>query len=125
MYGLKQAAILVYNNLQANLKPFGYVPVIGTVGLYKHESQLTIFCLCVDDFGIKYNNTRNTQHLLNAIGIKYKCTCNWTGSNYCGLTLEWHYELGYIDISMPRYVKNTVETPIYTKSISAILATCA
>ena len=33
MYDLKQAAILAYNNLQKNLKPFGYSPVVGTVGI--------------------------------------------------------------------------------------------
>ena len=31
MYGLKKAAILAYDNLQRNLKPFGYAPVIRTV----------------------------------------------------------------------------------------------
>ena len=31
MYRLKEAAIFAYDNLQANLKPFGYAPVIGTV----------------------------------------------------------------------------------------------
>ena len=33
MYGLKQAVILAYDNLQASLKPFGYAPVLGTFGL--------------------------------------------------------------------------------------------
>ena len=33
MYGLKQAAILAYNQLKQNLLPRGYYPVIGTVRL--------------------------------------------------------------------------------------------
>ena len=33
MYGLKQAAVLAYNNLKANLKPAGYTLVVGTVGM--------------------------------------------------------------------------------------------
>ena len=33
MYGLKQAAILAYDNLQRNLKPFGYSHVVGTIGI--------------------------------------------------------------------------------------------
>ena len=105
MYGLKQAAILAYNNLQRNLKPLSYTPVIGTVGIWKHETRLPTFCLCVDDFGIKYNIKQDAQHLLDAIGTNYKYTCDWTGSNYCGLTLEWNYESGYVDISMPGYVE--------------------
>ena len=67
MYGLKQAAILAYDNLQKNLKPFGYAPVIGTVGIWQHETRPTTFCLCVDDFGIKYNTTQEAQHLLYAM----------------------------------------------------------
>ena len=55
IYGLNQAVILAYRNLQQNLKHFGYAPVIGTVGIWQHEIRLTTFCLCVDDFGIKYN----------------------------------------------------------------------
>ena len=31
MHGLKQAAILAYDNLQKSLKPFGYAPLIGTI----------------------------------------------------------------------------------------------
>jgi hypothetical protein len=26
------------------------------------------------------------------------------GSLYCGITLTWHYDKGYLDISMPGYV---------------------
>ena len=30
---------------------------------------------------------------------------DWKGELYCGITLEWNYERGYVDISMPGYVK--------------------
>ena len=62
MYGLKQAAILAYDNLKTILKPFGYVPVTRTVGFWKHGTRPTTFCLYVDDFGIKYytKTTPNT-----------------------------------------------------------------
>ena len=43
MYGLKQAAIIVYDNLQKSLKPFGYDPVTGTVGVWKHNTRPTIY----------------------------------------------------------------------------------
>ena len=118
MYGLKQAAILAYDNLQANLKPFGYAPVIGTVGIWQYSTRPTTFCLCVDDFGIKYYTKQDAQYLLDSIGSEYKYTCDWTGSNYCGLTLEWNYEKGYIDISMPGYVKKTLKRLQYTPKVS-------
>ena len=53
MYGVRQAAIMAYNNLQKSLKPFGYAPLISTVGVWQHETRPTTFCLCVDDVGIK------------------------------------------------------------------------
>ena len=118
MYGLKQAAILAYDNLQSNLKPFGYQPVVGTVGLWQHISRPTTFCLCVDDFGIKYTSKQDAQHLLDAIGSKYKYTCDWNGTNYCGLTIEWNYNKGYVDISMPGYVKKTLQRLQHIQKVS-------
>ena len=118
MYGLKQAAILAYDNLQSNLKPFGYAPVIGTVGIWQHNTRSTTFCLCVDDFGVKYSKSDDTQHLLNSIRANYKYTCDWTGSNYCGLTIEWNYEQGYVDISMPDYVQKTLARLQHTPKVS-------
>ena len=38
MYGLKQAAILAYCHLQENLLQYGYKPIVGTVGLWEHET---------------------------------------------------------------------------------------
>ena len=48
----------------------------------------------------------------------YKYTCNWTGSNYCVLTLDWYYDKGYIDISMHGYVKEILIRLQYTPEIS-------
>ena len=54
MYGLKEAAILAYEQLRSHLTQFGYVPMKHTPGLWRHESRPTTFTLAVDDFGIKY-----------------------------------------------------------------------
>ncbi len=104
MYGLKQAAILAYNNLKSHLKPFGYTPVIGTVGVWQHATRQTKFCLCVDDFGIKYFSKEDAQHLLYTIGTTYRYTIDWTGNKYCGLAFDWHYLEGFVDFSMPGYL---------------------
>ena len=56
MYGLKEAATLVYNKILSHLKPRGSYPIPGTAGLWRHKTRKTAFCLCVDDFGIKYYN---------------------------------------------------------------------
>ena len=54
MPGLKQAAILVYRYLKNSLEPFGYEPIQGTVGLWHHRTKPIKFCLCINDFGIKF-----------------------------------------------------------------------
>ena len=54
MYGLIHAAVLVYQKVSTLLKTGDYQPLIGSLGMWKHESRKTMFCLCVDDFGVKY-----------------------------------------------------------------------
>lgn len=53
MYRLKQAAVLVYNNLIKNLKYDGYKPIPQTDSYWQHTKYPTIFCLYVDDFSVK------------------------------------------------------------------------
>ena len=118
MYGLKQAAVLAYNNLQRCLKPFGYAPVTGTVGVWKHDSRKTKFCLCVDDFGIKYYSKADAQHLLDAIGKNYRYTTDWAGHNYCGLTYDWDYSQGHVDVSMPGYLEKALQRLQYKQKVS-------
>ena len=52
-YGLKEADILAFNYTVKNLAPFGYHPVTHTPGLWKDETRLTTFTLCIDNFVIK------------------------------------------------------------------------
>ena len=118
MYGLKQAAILAYTQLKKQLLPHGYTPVEGTVGIWKHATRRTRFCLCVDDFGIKYYSQSDADHLLCAIGKKYQYTTDWEGKNYCGLSFNWNYIEGYVDVSMPGYVQKTLQRLQHTPSTS-------
>ena len=109
MYGLKQAALLAYQNLKQLLEPSGYAPVVGTVGLWKHATRPLWFCLCVDDFGVKYFNKEDVQHLISSLSPHYKYTTDWEGNNYCGLTMDWNYTEGHVDISMPDYVNKALQ----------------
>ena len=105
MYGLKQAAILAYDQLKRNLAPHGYHPIPNTVGMWKHSTKPIQFCLCVDDFGIKYVHNDDVEHLIETLKTNYTITVDWTGRNYCGLTLDWDYKARHVDISMPGYVQ--------------------
>ena len=64
MYGLKEAALLAYSFLKHNLAPHGYEPIPHTSDLWKHTTCRIVFCLCIDDFGIKYYNKDDALHLI-------------------------------------------------------------
>ena len=109
MYGLPQAALLAYDQLQQHLKKFGYHPIPSTVGMFKHVTRHTVFCLCVDDFGVKYYNKEDADHLINALSTKYDCSIDWDGKNFCGLEYKWDYKKQFIDVSLPKYVKKALQ----------------
>ena len=104
MYGLKQAALLAYNHLIKQMAPYGYRQCPYTTGLWRHDTRPTKFCLCVDDFGIKYFSKADADHLLSSLRQHYKISVDWEGNNYCGITLGWHYKKGFVDVSMPKYI---------------------
>ena len=108
MYGLKQAARLAYDLIKKRLQPYGYKPDPICPNLWVHESRKTVFCLCVDDFGVKYFSKADAEHLINALH-DYKTTVDWSGRNYCGLQLTWNYENEWVDIEMPNYVQKTLK----------------
>ena len=115
MYGLKQAAILSCNLIKKHLEPEGYCPIRESNRLWKHKARQTIFALTVDDFGIKYYNKEDVDHLLNVLRKHYEISEDWNGMNYCGLTFDWHCDNGYVDISMPRYVYRSLARFNHTK----------
>ena len=63
MYGLKQAALLAYKNLLKLLNNAGYHTIPVSLGLWRHKTRKTLFSLCVDDFGVKFYNKNDLDHL--------------------------------------------------------------
>ena len=108
MYGLKQAAVLAYNNLVSNLEKHEYYPIPHTVGMWKHRTRNITFCLCVDDFGVKYYDKNDAHHLIQSLNQSYITAVDWEGRNFCGLNLDWHYKDGFVDISMDNYVQKVL-----------------
>ena len=104
MYGLKQAARLARDQLIENLKPFGYSPSVEAPNIWVHTTRRTKCCLCMDEFGVKYFLEEDAQHLIQVLQHSYSITINKTGSNFCGLQLDWNYQEHWVDISMPQYI---------------------
>ena len=88
MYGLAQAGILANKLLKKRLKPEGYYEVAHAPGLWKHVTRPVQFTLVVNDFGVKYTGEEYVQHLINALQKHYTISIDWTGSLYCGITLD-------------------------------------
>jgi hypothetical protein len=106
MYGLPQAGILAKQLLRKRLAPHGYTETKHTPGLWRHATRPITFTLDVDDFGIKYVGNEHAQHLITTLEQYYTVATDWTGSLYCGITLDWNYDYPSrcLDISMPKYV---------------------
>ena len=68
-----------------------------------------MFTLAVDDFGIKYFHHDDVDHLHHALRQDYQISTDCTGRHCCGLTIDWNYKLGYVDISMPGYVLDALK----------------
>ncbi|KAL7530049.1 hypothetical protein ACHAXR_003282 [Thalassiosira sp. AJA248-18] len=104
MYGLPQSGMLANKLLKERLEEYGFAELPHTPGLFKHETRPIWFCLTVDDFGIKYFGKENANYLIDVLEKYYEMEVDWGGTLYCGVTLDWHYDEGYVDISMPGYV---------------------
>lgn len=117
MYGLPQAGILAQELLEKRLKEFGYTQSKIIHGLWTHATRPTTFTLVVDDFGVKYTNIGDANHLINALEKFYEITIDWTGSKYIGLTLNWDYENRKVHLSMPGYIQKALERFQHPKPI--------
>ena len=116
VWGLPQAGILANKCLRRKLAPFGYYECVNTPGLWTHKTRPISFTLVVDDFGVKYVNQEDVDHLIASIKQTYTLTEDWLGDLYCGIKLKWDYVNRTVDISMPGYITRirthrTIEAP--------------
>jgi len=104
MYGLPQASYLANKQLVSKLIPAGFVEARHTPGLFRHTSKPIMFALIVDDFGIQYTGKANAEYLISELTKHYDVTVDWTGTEFCGLHLDWDYTARTVELSMPGYV---------------------
>jgi hypothetical protein len=89
IYGLPQAGKLAQEKLNSLLAKHGYHQTPNTPCLYRHDKRNIAFTLVVDDFGVKYSDKDDVQHLLNAIREEYELTEDWTGAKYLGISIAF------------------------------------
>jgi hypothetical protein len=105
VWGLPQMGILANKQLRHKLAPFGYYKSTNTPGLWRHESRPLTFTLVVNNFGVKFVNKADVDHLISSIKKTYTLTEAWTGNLYCGIMLRWDYVGRTVNILMPGYIK--------------------
>lgn len=109
MYGLPQAGRIANDHLVPHLAQHGYIQSARIPGLFTHLTRPISFCLIVDDFGVKYVGKEHALHLQQVLQEKYTVTTDWTGSKFCGLTLNWDYNNHHVDISLPGYIEKALQ----------------
>ena len=67
MYGLRQESSLAYQYLSTLLIDGGYKQILESLGMWKQKSRKTLFCLCVENFGVKYHSKVDVQNLYDTI----------------------------------------------------------
>jgi hypothetical protein len=66
------------------------------------------FTLVVVDFGVKYINKSDVEHLISVLKQDYGIDTDWEGTRYLGLTLDWDYIKREVYLSMPGYIENAL-----------------
>ncbi len=65
--------------------------------------------MVIDNFGVKYVGEEHANHLKRALDEHYKLTCDWTGTQYIGITLDWNCTKRQVHLSMPNYVMKALK----------------
>jgi hypothetical protein len=68
-----------------------------------------LFTLVFNDFGVKYVDKVDVDHLIESIKKAYKLTKDWAGALYCGIDLNWGYKNITVDIAMLVYIKKKIQ----------------
>jgi hypothetical protein len=63
-----------------------------------------IFCLVVDNFGIKTTSLEHVTHLKNSLKEHYTVAMDWDCSLFCGVNINWNYPECTITLNMPKYI---------------------
>jgi hypothetical protein len=108
MYSLLQAGIIAQDLLTKQLNKAGYRQRKFKPGYWQHDWQPISFTLVVDNFGVKYVNKDNVEHLISSLSQDYTINTDWEGTRYLGITLNWDYSQRKVHLSMPGYIENAL-----------------
>jgi hypothetical protein len=80
MYGLPQAGIIAQDLLTKGLNKAGYQQSKITPGYWQHDWRPISFTLVINDFGVKYIDKNNVEHLMSILKQDYTIDTDWEGT---------------------------------------------
>ena len=90
MYGLPQSGLLANELLEKQLNKHGYRQSKLVPGLWRHNTGPVQFTLVVDNFRVKFVGEEHANHLKQVLEEHYTLTCDWEGTRYIGIPLDWN-----------------------------------
>ena len=110
MYGLPQAGKLSQTRLIRHLSTHGYTQCANTPCLFRHVTRDIMFSLVVDDFGVRYTNQADADHLIQTLeSNSYKLKVRPLGDAYLGMSIKFDRVLKTVSLSMPGYVTKMLQ----------------
>jgi hypothetical protein len=103
--GLPQARIIANKLLRKRLMPHDYYECAITPGLWKHKMRQISFTFIVDNFGVKYIEQNDGNHLIRCMKQTYEVNEDCSGNLCCRIKLDWDYNPFTLNISKPGYIK--------------------
>jgi hypothetical protein len=67
-----------------------------------------VFCLVVNNFGIKVTHMDDMHHLKKALEEHYTVAVDWKGSLFCSVKLSWGYINRHVTTHMPGYIRKAL-----------------
>ena len=89
MYGLPQAGSLRQDQLKQRLNKEGHFQSQTVPGFWKHKTKSIQFVLVVDNFGIKYINKDDLDHLIQTLEKYYDVAVDLDGKEFVKIELDW------------------------------------
>ena len=108
MYGLPQAGSLGHDLLETRLNKEGYFQSQIFPGFWKHKTKPIQFVLVVDDFGIKWIQEKDLDHLIKSLEKYYDVTVDREGKEYVKIELDWDYKKRQVHLSMAPYLQKAL-----------------
>ena len=109
MYGLPQAGLLAQQRLFSHLATQGYHQCPNVPCLFRHNTRRIAFSLVVDDFGVKFHDQADADHLIATLRSLYDLKVDWTGQQYLGMTITFDATAKSVALSMPKYIDKVIQ----------------